>query len=90
MEGLLKLSLLREAEFKEFEPQFKFETRLKYGCFHFKLQLNVSGFKPVLSWYRFLAAIRCGSNSLNSDSVPFAFRILTLYVSGLLQMGGGP
>ena len=49
MEGHLKLSLLREAEFKEFEPQFKFETRLKYGCFHFKLQLNVSGFKPVLS-----------------------------------------
>ena len=26
-----------EAEFKEFEPQLKFETRLKYGWFHLKL-----------------------------------------------------
>jgi len=43
------LSLLHEAEFKEFEPQLKFETRLKYCCFHFKLQLNVSGFKPALN-----------------------------------------
>ena len=23
-----------ESEFKEFELWFKFETRLKYGCFH--------------------------------------------------------
>ena len=26
-----------EAEFKEFEPRLKFETRLKYGWFHLKL-----------------------------------------------------
>ena len=26
-----------EAEFKEFEPRLKFETRLKYGCLHLKL-----------------------------------------------------
>ena len=26
-----------EAEFGEFEPQLKFETRLKYGCFQLKL-----------------------------------------------------
>ena len=28
---------MSEAEFKEFEPQLKFGTRLKYGWFHFKL-----------------------------------------------------
>ena len=26
-----------EAEFKEFEPWFNFETQLKYGWFHLKL-----------------------------------------------------
>ena len=26
-----------EAEFKEFEPRFKFKPRLKYGRFHLKL-----------------------------------------------------
>ena len=33
-----KLIRLRceEAEFKEFEPRLKFETRLKYGWFHLK------------------------------------------------------
>ena len=34
---LLALSLKgTEAEFKEFEPRFKFETRLKYSWFHLK------------------------------------------------------
>ena len=28
---------LQETEFKEFEPQLKFETQLKYGLFHLKL-----------------------------------------------------
>ena len=27
----------QEAEFKEFDPRLKFETRLKYGWFHIKL-----------------------------------------------------
>ena len=29
--------LYSEAEFKEFDPRLKFETRLKYGWFHLKL-----------------------------------------------------
>jgi len=33
----MKRILFAEAEFKEFEPQHKFETRLKYGWFHLKL-----------------------------------------------------
>ena len=37
-----------EAEFKEFEPRPKFETRLKYGCLHLKL-FHVSRFKPALN-----------------------------------------
>ena len=28
-----------QAEFKEFEPRFKFESRLKFGWFHLKLYL---------------------------------------------------
>ena len=28
-----------EAKFKEFEPRHKFDMRLKYGWFHFKLNL---------------------------------------------------
>ena len=28
--------LYSEAEFKEFDPRLKFETRLKYGWFHLK------------------------------------------------------
>ena len=31
------ITLRPEAEFKEFEPRHKFETRLKYGWFYFKL-----------------------------------------------------
>ena len=34
LKGTFKIIL--EAEFKEFEPRFKFEPRLKYGWFHFK------------------------------------------------------
>ena len=34
-----------------------------------KIVFNVSRFKPALSWNRFLADLRRGSNSLNSDSV---------------------
>ena len=30
-------NMLQEAEFKEFEPWFKFKPRLKYGWFHLKL-----------------------------------------------------
>jgi len=31
------ISMFSEAEFKEFEPWLKFETRLRYGWFHLKL-----------------------------------------------------
>ena len=34
-----------------------------------KSVFNVSRFKPALNWNRFLADLRRGSNSLNSDSV---------------------
>ena len=34
---LIPISLLPEAEFKEFEPRLKFKPRLKYGWFHLKL-----------------------------------------------------
>ena len=33
-----------------------------------KIVLNFSRFKPVLNWNRFLAELRRGLNSLNSDS----------------------
>ena len=29
--------IIQEAEFKEFYPRLKFESRLKYGWFHLKL-----------------------------------------------------
>ena len=29
--------MILEAEFKEFDPRLKFETRLKYGWFHLEL-----------------------------------------------------
>ena len=55
-----------EVEFKEFEPRFKFETRLKYGWFHLKLYSMFkiwagAQLKPVFE------ELRRGSNSLNSD-----------------------
>ena len=31
------------AEFKEFKRWFKFKPRLKYGWFHYKLDLKVKG-----------------------------------------------
>jgi len=34
---LVPISLQPEAEFKEFEPRFKFKPRLTYGWFHLKL-----------------------------------------------------
>ena len=39
--GIFFLSTFKptEAEFKEFEPRLKLETRLKYGCFHLNLYL---------------------------------------------------
>ena len=33
----LMFNVYTEAEFKDFEPGLKFETRLKYGWFHLKL-----------------------------------------------------
>ena len=36
-----------------------------------KIVFNVSIFKPAFNLYRFLADLRRGSNSFNSDSVPF-------------------
>ena len=56
-----------EAEFTEFKPCFKFETRLKHGWLHLKLY-SVSRFEPVLNWNRFLAVQRRCLNSLNSAS----------------------
>ena len=52
-----------ESEFKELEPRLKFETRLKYSWFHLKLY---SMFQDLS---RFLAYLRRGSNSSNSDPV---------------------
>ena len=48
-----KLLIIIEAEFKEFEPQhkfetgFKFETRLKIWLVPLKIVFNVSRFKPA-------------------------------------------
>ena len=57
-----------EAEFKEFEPRLKFKQRLKYGWFHWKsysLFQDLSR-RPIETG--FLADLRRGSNSLNSDT----------------------
>ena len=59
-----------EAEFKEFEPQRKFQPWLKYGWL--KIVFNFSRFKPALNWNRFLADLSCCSNSLSSDTVSFS------------------
>ena len=48
-----------ETEFKEFEPQFKFETRLKCGWFHLKLYLMFQDLSRLLietGFWRILAA----------------------------------
>ena len=50
------------AEFKEFEPRFKFKPWLKYGWFHLKL------YQMFQDLSRVLADLNRGSNSLNSIS----------------------
>ena len=54
-----------EAEFKEFMPRLKFETRIKYGWFHFKLfsmfqdlsrgsiETSFGGFEKPLKFIKF-------------------------------------
>ena len=44
---------LTEAEFKEFEPRFKFKPRLNYGCI--VIVSNVSSFKLALNLNQGLA-----------------------------------
>ena len=46
-----------EAEFKEFEPRFKFKPRLRYGWFHLKLyqmfqDLAGAQFKPGFGGFK--------------------------------------
>ena len=57
-----------EAEFKEFEPLLKFETRLKYGWFHVKLFSMFQDLSRRSIKTGFSVDLRRGSNSLNSDS----------------------
>ena len=61
--------MLTEVEFKEFEPGIKFETRLKNGWFHLKLYLMIQDLSRHSIENRFLADLRRGSNSLNSEPV---------------------
>ena len=66
-----ELSLLQEcleAEFKEFESHFKFETRLKHSWFHFKIYLVFRDLSRRLIVTVFLAVQRRGLNSLNLAS----------------------
>ena len=60
--------ILPEAEFKEFEPQLTSDTRLKYDCFHLKLYSMFPDLSQRSIETGFLAVLRRGSNSLNSDS----------------------
>jgi len=53
-----------EAEFKEFEPRLKFETRFK----PLKTIFSVSRFEPALKLEPVLAVQLRGLNSLNSVS----------------------
>ena len=58
-----------EAEFKEFERRLKFKPpRLKYGWFHLKLYSMFQYLSRRSIKTRFLADLRRGSNSLNSDT----------------------
>ena len=50
---------------------FQIQMHLKYNWFHLKILFNISKFKPALNWNRFLADLRRGSNSLNSDHLPY-------------------
>ena len=64
-----------EAKFKEFEPWFKFKSRLKYGWFHFKLYLIFQDISRR-SLETVLGYLRRGLNSLNSDTVLFRFGMI--------------
>ena len=57
-----------EAEFKEFELWLEIETRLKYGLFHLKLYSMFQDLSRCSFETGFLADLKRGSNSLNSDS----------------------
>ena len=61
-----------DAEFKEFEPRLKFETRLKYGWFHLSL------------YSMFQDLSRHGSNSLKSKLMTF-LNLKFLYYNISLQ-----
>ena len=76
--NILRLRLTpSEAEFKKFEPRLKFKAWLKYGWFYLKSYIyTVSRFMPALNWNRFLADLRRGSNSLNSDTGRKNMRII--------------
>ena len=54
-----------EAEFKEFEPRFKFIPRLNYGWFQLKFYQM---FKPALNLNRVLVDLSRDLNSLNPAS----------------------
>ena len=59
------------AEFKEIERRFKFKSRLKYGWFHLKLYQMFQDLSRRLiqnEFWRILADLNRGSNSLNSIS----------------------
>ena len=49
-----------ESEFKEFELWFKFETRLKYGCFHLKLYSMFEDLSRRSIEIDFLVDLKCG------------------------------
>ena len=55
-----------ETEFKEFEPRLK--TAAQIWFVPLKIVFIVSRFRPAPNWNRFLADLRRGLNSLNSDS----------------------
>ena len=55
------------AEFKEFERRFKFKPRFKCGWFHLKLYQKFQDLSQTGFW-RILADLNRGSNSLNSIS----------------------
>ena len=71
----LKSSWIVHAE-AEVEPRLKFKPRLNYGWFHsIKNVFNLLSFKQSLNWNRFLADLRRGSSSLNSDTEEMILRI---------------
>ena len=60
--------LSSEVKFKEFVQQLKFKQRLKYCSFHLKLYLMLQDLNKGSIETGFFVDLRCGSNSLNSDS----------------------